>query len=203
MAAESMSNPLPTRQFCCLPVQVPTKLYPFLLVLIFQFFGHRLSLFCSLAAGYLYGYGPANLQPSDDRLRALERGRLSFIASKRSFISVEARGAEPVWNPFTQQGDGENREGDQNSGGFLPSWNNSSDAPTSSNRQGFSGRGYTLGTGEEVGESGGVGAFFGTASQSETPQPVEMKKTAVSNERLQEQRRVLAERLESRLRMQK
>jgi hypothetical protein len=43
------------RLLCC-PCQVPTKLYPFILLLLFNLFGFNPALFVGLATGYLCEY---------------------------------------------------------------------------------------------------------------------------------------------------
>jgi hypothetical protein len=62
------------RGLCCLPVQVPSKWYPLILLLIFSlFFGPQFSLFAGLAVGYLWVFGYLKfLETSPASLRAWE-----------------------------------------------------------------------------------------------------------------------------------
>ena len=46
------------RGLCCLPVQIKSKYYPLVLLLIFTvFFGPQFSLFAGIGVGYLWVFG--------------------------------------------------------------------------------------------------------------------------------------------------
>ncbi|GAB5366381.1 hypothetical protein AAMO2058_001138700 [Amorphochlora amoebiformis] len=214
MAVRCMNNPAPTTQFCCLPCQVPTKWYPLLLATLFQFISFnywQYATFCSLAAGYLLGWPRLNLQPSDDRLREWETGRFSFLAAKETFITLDRRGATPVWNPFTRGGDNDNNAGGGGSGGrgggnafrsMFRSDDFDADAKAAGSRgfTAFGGTGHALG-----GASGGYRQGRGEGSGrggSSGYEAVEMQESRQVNDRNSEKRRVLAERLERRLQKQ-
>uniref|UniRef100_A0A7S3Y8D0 UBA domain-containing protein n=2 Tax=Lotharella globosa TaxID=91324 RepID=A0A7S3Y8D0_9EUKA len=201
----------PTTQLCCLPIQVPTKWYPLILGCIFQLFGIQIALFCGIGVGYLYAYPNSHLACSSEKLREYENGRCACISSDPSFISVDNAQALPVWNPFTMQGDqaggagagGSGSAGSVGGGGMMGGirsmFRDDGESDNGSSQQAFSGRGYTLGTGQQT---GGSSSFF-TSSAVETKDPSESKSSSRGGGKNTDSRRnVLAERVEARLRQQ-
>lgn len=58
MVIQCYQQPEMPRGLCCLPVQIKSKWYPLVLILIFSlFFGPQMSLFAGLGVGYLYVFG--------------------------------------------------------------------------------------------------------------------------------------------------
>eukprot|EP00470_Lotharella_oceanica_P011974 CAMPEP_0170181628 /NCGR_PEP_ID=MMETSP0040_2-20121228/25604_1 /TAXON_ID=641309 /ORGANISM="Lotharella oceanica, Strain CCMP622" /LENGTH=251 /DNA_ID=CAMNT_0010426747 /DNA_START=593 /DNA_END=1349 /DNA_ORIENTATION=+ len=144
---------------------------------------------------------------SSEKLREYENGRFACISSDPSFISVDNAQALPVWNPLTMQGDNQGNDGAGAGsggsgggmmGGIRSMFRDDGDSENAS-RQAFSGRGYTLGTGQAT---GGSSSFF-TSSAVETKDPSESKSsTRGRGKNMDSRRNVLAERVEARLRQQ-
>ncbi len=197
MTVRTQLSDEPTTRLCCLPIQVPTKWYPVILVGLFQLFGVQLDLLFGIAGGFIYA---RRLVPSDERLRALQTGRLLWLAERETFISLDHAGAAPVWNPYTVPGDAGADGGGSAGGGIAGLFGGSgggSDGGSdggggggnmTASRSAFSGRGYTLGTGEPTNNTG--------------PDAVEVKSDAGRNASRVANRAVLAARAEARLQRQ-
>ena len=55
MVIQCMEHPDMPRGLCCLPINIPSRWYPLVLIALFSiFFGPQFSLFTGLAAGYMY-----------------------------------------------------------------------------------------------------------------------------------------------------
>ena len=53
-----MQNPDMPRGLCCLPINIPSRWYPLVLIALFTiFFGLQFSLLTGLGAGYMYAMG--------------------------------------------------------------------------------------------------------------------------------------------------
>jgi uncharacterized membrane protein len=71
---ECNKDPEVGRMLCCFPVQIKSKYYPWVLILMFSiFFGPQIDLFIGLAVGYLHIYGfLTRFQISTARAKAWE-----------------------------------------------------------------------------------------------------------------------------------
>jgi len=121
LVIQCMEAPDNAMNLCCLPIQIPAKYYPPVLLLIFTLFmgGPQICLFAGLIVGYIYHYGFLNrIKLSNARATAWEaKGCLKSIAEKESFIKTGALGptmAGEIINP----GNGPAPEEETKSAGF-------------------------------------------------------------------------------------
>jgi hypothetical protein len=75
MVIQCYQQPDMPRGLCCLPIQVKSKWYPLILIVIFSaIFGPQLSFFAGLGVGYLHVYGYLKwMESSAQSLRAWEK----------------------------------------------------------------------------------------------------------------------------------
>eukprot|EP00467_Chlorarachnion_reptans_P025332 CAMPEP_0114502544 /NCGR_PEP_ID=MMETSP0109-20121206/9156_1 /TAXON_ID=29199 /ORGANISM="Chlorarachnion reptans, Strain CCCM449" /LENGTH=167 /DNA_ID=CAMNT_0001680483 /DNA_START=382 /DNA_END=885 /DNA_ORIENTATION=- len=87
VAVQCLPSNEPTIQFCCLPVHVPTKWYPVILLGLYQFLrAIDFGMMSCLAAGCLYAHYPEIFQASTSRLREWEKSRwMSLIVASPGF----------------------------------------------------------------------------------------------------------------------
>jgi hypothetical protein len=111
MALEASLSGEATRRLLCFPCQIPSLLYPLVLVLLFSLLmgggGALLSNFVGLGMGYLWIYFP-ELQLSAAKQRLYEtQARFDRITSSENFVAIDNVGNAPaVWSPFSNRGGG-------------------------------------------------------------------------------------------------
>ncbi|CAM9515852.1 unnamed protein product [Ascophyllum nodosum] len=161
ITVECMATPEQTRRFWIVPVDIPSKFYPLVLVFVFGLMRSTLlDLLCSAAVGYAYATGRMDrLKPSRSRLAGWESGCLSnFVNYSGYIVNGAARGPEafgmplnnPADHPSNQRGD--DRGGESNSGFSLFR------RGRAGTEEGQGGGGDGAGTGD----GGGSGAGFGS-----------------------------------------
>eukprot|EP00808_Paulinella_micropora_P017978 g1443.t1 len=149
IAIETQMDPTPTRKFFCFPCDVPTKAYPWVLLLVFQFLFSNGSgasylnpyLLLGLLSGYLLLWLPS-LQLSVERTRRLEMAEwLRKIVTARGFISIGSANLVVPWTPYDHPSVASGQGGAASRSG---AWGDSNGTSSSSGSGPFSSRGYSL-----------------------------------------------------------
>lgn len=75
LVIQCMQNPDIPRGLCCLPVNIPSRWYPLVLIALFTiFFGPQFSLIVGLGTGYMYSGGLLRmLEVSQETIRSWEK----------------------------------------------------------------------------------------------------------------------------------
>jgi len=88
---ECMESPDSARGLCCLPIQIPSKWYPVVLLLLFSlFFGIQLSFFVGLGVGYMHHFGLLNWADLGAAKATVWEERVPFrsVSSISSFVTA-------------------------------------------------------------------------------------------------------------------
>eukprot|EP00455_Lapot_gusevi_P037698 TRINITY_DN42301_c0_g1_i3.p1 TRINITY_DN42301_c0_g1~~TRINITY_DN42301_c0_g1_i3.p1 ORF type:complete len:364 (+),score=51.24 TRINITY_DN42301_c0_g1_i3:65-1156(+) len=128
MAYESSIAVEQSRRLWCFPIQIPVRIYPLILLLVFQLFlGVSLDLYVGITIGYLYSYTDGLKRfLSNDRLQRWEQdGKFAFLSRQPSFLSNTVAASYSVSRPPSDE------ESGWSFGGFSSLFSNSSN-PTSS-----------------------------------------------------------------------
>lgn len=148
------------RGLCCLPVQIPSKWYPLVLIAIFTiFFGPQFSLFAGMGAGYLYVFGYLKcLETSAPSLRSWEerwpfkglQTNPSFKKSQTALVSAPRQGganrsqSQGSFATSFMGGGNQSSTSTQANTGAAPS--RPADEESKSSFKAFKGKGVSLGS---------------------------------------------------------
>lgn len=93
LSIDCATNPDAPRPILCLPVRVPSKFIPFILVGLMALLsgGLPFDLIFGVLFGFAYQFGYLDrIKPGFEQLRQLEEGRLAPIVQHQGYVSVDA-----------------------------------------------------------------------------------------------------------------
>jgi len=93
LAIDCATNPEAPRPILCLPIKVPSKFVPFILLGLLSLLsgGVPFDMLFGVLVGFAYQLGYLDrIRPGPEQLRGLEEGHLAGLASQQGYVSVEA-----------------------------------------------------------------------------------------------------------------